>query len=1170
MPGWVSRTAARVVRPWHVGRLRVASVVAVVATVIAAVMLAVPQAASADGTGPAPLLNADALSSGLYAATSAQAVSLADLEQQAITNTLSDHGLPASDADAAGTWGRSDAEAELWALLVQAIQAPAASRTTDQQNAVDWLSAVAQRQNVQAADDAGLEYAEWDGIGATAYQNELKSNPSESALASFLSTSPVSYTDGGSFSNPSASTDGGYCVYQPPAPDQSQYTANIYTTGTSSTTPQTCFTPCTSLLGCSVPEPSYDQFVAWGTAEANSAFDSSQYAAASESVAEGIAFGAAATGAAAAGIAVTASLEGALTGTALAAALSPFGGITGGAVGALGSEALAEASGAIAATEVGGVVTIVLSAIAVAVIASINLAQGLQEPGQLASLITGAPTAPPPDLGSMLANSGPALFGLFIGATQPEPLPDTCDNSFLISFTNSLPQPCLNAPAIPAPSSSDVTFTVAQKGSSASTQTSTITWADAAQQTTNSAYAFGNWFVQTEKAKSDGSSVTFQALQIHYTDWGGTERIAWLLGNSSQGYEFLIAQNNPSPPVNPSTCQSNGTCSVSQAIDYVGTDGNDYSATLPAATGIPLLPPSSPPGFPVGETLSVSPASPGTGQQATFTASFSALSVTGTVNFVSDLHGHDTTLCANVPVANTSTSTTSGGGITIINISFTAQCTATFATPQSTVAYATFTPAANSELSSDQASVSLNVTSQWATTTSVSSSSASPQSGQPVTFVATVSDGGGPVPGGTVTFSDGSATLCANVPLSSSAPYTANCSAAYHLSGQQTVTASYGGDAGTAPSSGTVTQTVLAATTTSVSSSAGSPVVGQPVTLTATVSDLSGLVPGGTVTFSDGSGTLCAGVSLPSSAPYIATCSVTYRSPGQRTVTASYGGDAGTGPSTSMLPLTVAKAATAISMSGTPATPLFGQAVTFTAGVAAASPSTSGPALTGTVSFTVDGKQAGAPVPLVGGSATSAPVSGLAPGVHMIVASYSGDSNYTGSSVSRSVTVACSTTISGTHQGSLTVTGSTCVEGGTVSGPVKVTSGGALALISATLSGPLSVTGAASVLLCGTTASGPVTITGTTGPLTLGGQGGCSADKFGGPLQLTGNSGPVRIVGNTVGGPMTVSANTGPVLLSGNVVAGPLGCAGNAVAPQDGGVANKAQGPASGQCSGLV
>src|SRR5262249_28783781 len=100
---------------------------------------------------------------GFYAATPSQAASLQILVTQAISNTIADPRLLATDPDTVKSWAREDADAELYGLLVQAIQTPAASRTVDQQNAYDWIAAVEQRQAVIAAQDAGAEYLDWAG-----------------------------------------------------------------------------------------------------------------------------------------------------------------------------------------------------------------------------------------------------------------------------------------------------------------------------------------------------------------------------------------------------------------------------------------------------------------------------------------------------------------------------------------------------------------------------------------------------------------------------------------------------------------------------------------------------------------------------------------------------------------------------------------------------------------------------------------------------------------------------------------------------------------------------------------------------------------------------------------------------------------------------------------------
>jgi len=97
-----------------------------------------------------------------------------------VSATIVDHGLSADDAAAVQSWGRADAEAELWSLLVQAIQTQPSSRSTDQQGAVAWLTDVLRHERAQAAYQAGLEYVRWAGgtplsalLAGSVYQNAV-------------------------------------------------------------------------------------------------------------------------------------------------------------------------------------------------------------------------------------------------------------------------------------------------------------------------------------------------------------------------------------------------------------------------------------------------------------------------------------------------------------------------------------------------------------------------------------------------------------------------------------------------------------------------------------------------------------------------------------------------------------------------------------------------------------------------------------------------------------------------------------------------------------------------------------------------------------------------------------------------------------------------------------
>ncbi|CCH34630.1 GH92 family glycosyl hydrolase [Actinosynnema sp. NPDC047251] len=137
----------------------------------------------------------------------------------------------------------------------------------------------------------------------------------------------------------------------------------------------------------------------------------------------------------------------------------------------------------------------------------------------------------------------------------------------------------------------------------------------------------------------------------------------------------------------------------------------------------------------------------------------------------------------------------------------------------------------------------------------------------------------------------------------------------------------------------------------------------------------------------------------------------------------------------------------------------------------------------------------------------------------------------------------CTTTITDEHRGPLRVRGSTCVDGGTVTGPVVVDAGASLHVFGGKLHGPLSAAGAAAVVLVDSEVGGPVTITGTTGELAL---------------EHTTIDGPVNLVGNRGG--TTVAANT---------VGGPLSCVTSNLPPANNGWANEVHGPKIGQCAKL-
>lgn len=288
---------------------------------------------------------------------------------------------------------------------------------------------------------------------------------------------------------------------------------------------------------------------------------------------------------------------------------------------------------------------------------------------------------------------------------------------------------------------------------------------------------------------------------------------------------------------------------------------------------------------------------------------------------------------------------------------------------------------------------------QAQTTTSVSSSINPTVSGQGTTFtvtVAPVAPGAG-IPAGTAQVTVNGSDLGSALTLSGG---TATVSDPSLMTGSYTVTASYSGDSGFAQSSGSTTQTVNQdATTTSLTSTPDPSIQDQAVTFTATVTPATpgGGTPTGEVTFTTNGGATTLGTAAVASGSNGTQASIELANLpiGDTNVAASYAGDANfTGSSSQPVDQSVQPAPpvveTTTSVTSTQEPSIYGQSVSFTATVAAASGSN---VPTGTVQFSVDGTDLGAPVPLdANGMATSPPVSSLQAGGHAVIAAYSGDS----------------------------------------------------------------------------------------------------------------------------------------------------------------------------------
>ena len=219
---------------------------------------------------------------------------------------------------------------------------------------------------------------------------------------------------------------------------------------------------------------------------------------------------------------------------------------------------------------------------------------------------------------------------------------------------------------------------------------------------------------------------------------------------------------------------------------------------------------------------------------------------------------------------------------------------------------------------------------------------------------------------------------------------------AYGADGSHSVTATYGGDADFASSTGILAEDVApVSTTTTVVPSPPTSTSGQAVTLTATVAPTTGAAtPDGAVTFTDGETAL--GTSTLSTTDGVTSASmlVTTLPVGSDPVIASYGGGPGflASSSAGAASVTVSRAATTLGLLTSVNPSAAGQSVTFTATVFP----TTGSGETGAVTFFDDGARIGT-VTVVNGQATLS-LTALAVGDHDLTASYGGDADFIGSS----------------------------------------------------------------------------------------------------------------------------------------------------------------------------
>ncbi len=245
---------------------------------------------------------------------------------------------------------------------------------------------------------------------------------------------------------------------------------------------------------------------------------------------------------------------------------------------------------------------------------------------------------------------------------------------------------------------------------------------------------------------------------------------------------------------------------------------------------------------------------------------------------------------------------------------------------------------------------------------------------QSVTFTAAVTP---TTATGTVQFLDGTTVLGSSTLSGGSAAFTP----ASLTQGTHSITASYSGDANdTSTTSAVLTQTVQAASTVTVASSANPAVVGASVTFTASVTPSTAT---GNVQFLDGA-TVLSTVALSSGSATFTTSSLSQAS---HSITASYAGDANDTSATSAVVTENIQNQASIALTSSLNPAPVGAAVNLIANVSPIG-------ATGTVQF-LDGSTALGSGTVGSNGIAYITTSSLAQGMHSITAVYSGDSNDT-------------------------------------------------------------------------------------------------------------------------------------------------------------------------------
>ena len=287
-----------------------------------------------------------------------------------------------------------------------------------------------------------------------------------------------------------------------------------------------------------------------------------------------------------------------------------------------------------------------------------------------------------------------------------------------------------------------------------------------------------------------------------------------------------------------------------------------------------------------------------------------------------------------------------------------------------------------------------------------------------LTFQA-VAPSGSAVPTGTVRFIDGTTELTTVALTNGIATYSTSSLAV----GSHALVASYSGDNTYMPYQSTVTEVIQQASTFTLLSSSGSPVLsGQDVTFTATVNATIPATLTGSVTFMDGSTVLASSVTL--SASDQATFTTSSLSSGPHSVRAIYSSDINNAASTSVALTQQVNLIGTVTTLTASANPLKAGAILhLTAQVAIGTGLPANGPLAGSVRFS-DGSAVLATVQLDGNASATLDITAFSVGSHALTATYSGNPQYASSNGTLAETVQqTATTTIGTAQAPIALAG---------------------------------------------------------------------------------------------------------------------------------------------------